>query len=109
MSAGLGRMPAVCIRTADHMWVAEQRARCELQFVHQVSALLLELGEAEARDLSDALMQLVSGTYGYCLDCHDSIPAERLDALAFAVRCKTCERVQRKSGADVDDVRSLAW
>jgi DnaK suppressor protein len=41
--------------------------------------------------IDDALERLAAGEYGYCEDCGDEIPARRLDALPFAVRCLACE------------------
>ncbi|MEI7445568.1 MAG: TraR/DksA family transcriptional regulator [Burkholderiales bacterium] len=46
-----------------------------------------------------ALARLDSGDYGTCADCGDAIPAARLAAQPFAVRCVACqERRERATG-----------
>ena len=47
--------------------------------------------------LNEALKRLNDGSYGYCDECADSIPASRLRALPFAVRCKGCEEMRELS------------
>jgi len=48
--------------------------------------------EAETLEhIEDALERLHAGEYGFCLDCGKGIPAKRLEALPFAVRCRPCE------------------
>lgn len=46
--------------------------------------------QLELRQIEDALMRLDAGTYGVCVDCGRSIPAERLVARPFAERCVPC-------------------
>lgn len=49
--------------------------------------------QAETLDkIDEALDRLAAGEYGYCLDCGGEIPARRLEALPFAVRCRDCEQ-----------------
>jgi DnaK suppressor protein len=46
-----------------------------------------------------ALARLEAGDYGACINCGDAIPAARLAAQPFAVRCIPCqERAERASG-----------
>jgi DnaK suppressor protein len=46
-----------------------------------------------------ALARLEAGDYGTCVDCGESIPAPRLQAQPFAIRCIACqERRERASG-----------
>jgi len=46
-----------------------------------------------------ALARLEAGEYGTCATCGEPIPAERLQALPFAVRCVACQgRVERGQG-----------
>jgi DnaK suppressor protein len=50
---------------------------------------------AELRQVADeiarALEKLEDGTYGACDDCGQAIAAERLEALAWATRCVSCQ------------------
>jgi RNA polymerase-binding transcription factor DksA len=68
-----------------------------LELIDEICDVLVKIGDEETQNTSDALMQLAAGTYGYCLDCHNRIPAQRLDALSFAVRCATCDRARESS------------
>lgn len=39
-----------------------------------------------------ALKRLASGTYGWCIDCRQSIPEKRLEASPTAKRCLDCQK-----------------
>jgi RNA polymerase-binding transcription factor DksA len=71
----------------------EQRAKCESNLLEEVSAVLARIAEHASENGMEAFAQLADGTYGFCLDCHLEIPADRLDAVSFAVRCAPCERL----------------
>jgi DnaK suppressor protein len=48
----------------------------------------------------EALARLDAGRYGVCAECEEPIPALRLRALPFAVRCLPCqERCERRAEA----------
>ncbi len=48
--------------------------------------------------MDEALARLVAGRYGLCGVCEEPIPAARLRALPFAVRCLPCqERWERRT------------
>jgi DnaK suppressor protein len=64
---------------------SEAGSQADLDF-----AVLQKQVEALSR-LDAALTRLEKGAYGACVNCHDDIPEERLKALPFAVRCKTCQ------------------
>lgn len=46
--------------------------------------------QQEVRLLNDALRRITDGSYGICLKCGDVISAARLDAVPYAVLCRTC-------------------
>jgi RNA polymerase-binding transcription factor len=48
--------------------------------------------EEEERRIDEARRALVLGSYGVCKDCHQPIPADRLQAVPEAVRCLNCQR-----------------
>ena len=55
--------------------------------------VLSGLGRAnlqEVRLLNAALNRIADGSYGICLNCGDDISAARLDAVPYAVLCRTC-------------------
>jgi DnaK suppressor protein len=49
--------------------------------------LLLENRRDELEAIEEALNSIDEGSYGICTDCGQRIPARRLEALPFAVRC----------------------
>jgi len=73
-------------------------------FVQDVDFALMQMKSETLLRIDDALHRLEAGRYGLCEDCAGEIPAPRLLALPFAVRCRTCqERVEaasRESGPD---------
>lgn len=55
--------------------------------------VLESLGNSSEQELSMikfALMRIEEGTYFYCADCGEQIPAARLDLLPFAAHCVNC-------------------
>jgi len=48
--------------------------------------------DEEERRIAEARRALAEGTYGVCVDCHGSIPPERLGAVPEAVRCLEDQR-----------------
>jgi len=51
----------------------------------------------ELRELETAVEHIAKGTYGFCEDCGDDIPFERLRAYPGAVRCITCQSMHEKT------------
>lgn len=43
--------------------------------------------------INRALCKISDGTYGYCDDCGDQIPEERLKLIPAAVLCIDCQRL----------------
>lgn len=55
--------------------------------------------KAETLDkVNEALARLDEGRYGHCFDCGHEIPAARLRAMLFAVRCTECEQTREDRG-----------
>lgn len=71
-----------------------QRERCETALLEEICDAVVNAGQADEENAEEALAQLEAGTYGYCLDCHDRIPAARLESMTFAVRCVYCDRAR---------------
>ncbi|MGJ8623085.1 MAG: TraR/DksA family transcriptional regulator [Yoonia sp.] len=46
--------------------------------------------QQELRLLNDALQRIEAGTYGICQKCGDTISTARLEAVPYAMICKTC-------------------
>ena len=56
-----------------------------------IAFALLQMRAATLARIDEALGRLDRGTYGTCTECQSEIPARRLRALPFAVRCQGCE------------------
>ena len=52
---------------------------------------LLQMRAATLIRIDEALVRLDAGKYGSCFECAGEISEQRLRALPFAVRCRTCE------------------
>jgi DnaK suppressor protein len=52
---------------------------------------LVEMKAQLAGAIAAALARLEAGDYGICHECHDEIPEQRLRAVPFATRCRTCQ------------------
>lgn len=64
----------------EELWLAVSERRGEIQ------------GQIE-----EAVQLLLEGRYGRCVDCRRAIPAARLRALPFAIRCLACqERLEKQ-------------
>jgi len=71
------------VRDEAEVFEADIRADLEL-------ALLAMQHETLAK-IDAALAELDEGTYGRCADCGAEIATRRLQALPFALRCRTCQ------------------
>jgi DnaK suppressor protein len=58
--------------------------------VRRAASLLRSIEEIDA-----ALQRIAEGTYGSCVRCARTIPAERLEFRPHAARCVACEEVVR--------------
>jgi phage/conjugal plasmid C-4 type zinc finger TraR family protein len=47
--------------------------------------------------LERAIEKIEEGTYGFCDDCPEPIPAERLTAAPGATRCLPCQQISEKN------------
>src|ERR1700680_2573848 len=54
---------------------------------------------ATVAEIDQALERIDAGTYGRCVSCGESIPAERLEAVPWAALCVPCSAKPRRSRA----------
>lgn len=45
----------------------------------------------QLEQINQALQRIEDGTYGLCNECHEPIPAERLEILPYALLCVRCQ------------------
>jgi DnaK suppressor protein len=50
--------------------------------------------QANLDEVDAALVRIVAGSYGVCIDCGEAIPKKRLTALPASARCIECQRKQ---------------
>ncbi|MGY1593664.1 TraR/DksA family transcriptional regulator [Geodermatophilus sp. SYSU D00708] len=55
--------------------------------VNRAASLARTIEEIDA-----ALRRIAAGTYGRCVDCGNTIPAERLEFRPFAATCVSCQQ-----------------
>ena len=66
----------------------------EADIQDEIEFALIQMKSETLNKISDALVRLEHGNYGYCFDCAEEIAEKRLRALPFAVRCKDCEEAK---------------
>ncbi len=57
--------------------------------------MLAERADEVLHGIEDALARVATGRYGYCVDCGDRIPLERLRGLPATATCIACSRRRR--------------
>jgi DnaK suppressor protein len=68
-------------------------------FTDQFIALRINsLDYLQLKLIEAALARIDCEEYGVCMDCGNSIPAARLDAIPWAVRCVACQELSSSDG-----------
>ena len=71
---------------------------------------LLQLTSQTVQGIEAALRRLEAGAFGMCTECRAWIPAARLRAVPFAVRCLACQEMNDRAqgpvarGATTDEI-----
>jgi RNA polymerase-binding protein DksA len=89
---------------ADNEQYSELAGRVHDPEEESVADLLVDVNLAvidrhvqEVRDIDAALLRMVAGTYGVCIDCENPIGFERLQAYSTAKRCRQCQTLYEKT------------
>ena len=69
----------------------------DVDLQQDIDIALLEMKAEALGHVHNALARLASGAYGQCAECDAEISQQRLTALPFALRCRTCEE-ERETG-----------
>jgi DnaK suppressor protein len=77
----------------------DETEHAEVDIQEHIEVALIEMKGETLQRLREALVRLEAGEYGYCAECADEISEKRLQALPFAVRCKSCEELQEQHAA----------
>ena len=73
--------------------VRDEAESSEAEIRDDIEFALLQLKTETLENIGKALARLDEGGYGYCYECGTEIAEQRLRALPFAVRCRSCEEV----------------
>ena len=77
-----------------HQGVRDEAESSEAEIQDDIEFALLQMKAETLSKITEALSRLEEGSYGYCYECGAEITEQRLRALPFAVRCKSCEEAQ---------------
>lgn len=78
------------LRNADREMPADWAERATVIENDEVLEALDEAALHRLRALKGALQRVEDGSYGVCVDCGETIPDGRLEALPAATRCTSC-------------------
>ncbi len=83
--------------------VRDEAESSEAEIQDDIEFALLRMKAETLKKIDKALAHLNEGSFGYCHECDAEIAEQRLRALPFAVRCKSCEEVREveRQGAHV--------
>lgn len=74
--------------------VLDEGESSEVDIQEEIEFALIEMKAETLKKIDVALHRIGEGTYGECFECGEEIPAARLRALPFALRCKDCEEAR---------------
>ncbi len=60
---------------------------------------VIQMKAETCRDIEGALRRMQAGVFGRCASCGTDIPAVRLQAVPFAIRCRDCQAQAELSGS----------
>lgn len=63
---------------------------------HEVEGIVGDIDSSEFEAISDALRRVHRADYGVCVDCHETIPFERLQLEPQALRCAACQTLHER-------------
>ena len=81
----------------DMLGALDAAETSDVDLQQDIDIALLEMKAEALGHIQDALVRLASGAYGQCAECGAEISQQRLTALPFAPRCRTCEE-ERETG-----------
>jgi DnaK suppressor protein len=74
--------------------VGDAAETSEADIQDDIEFALIQMKAETLNKIEEALARLEDGTYGNCFECGEEIAQQRLRALPFAVRCKSCEEAR---------------
>lgn len=86
--------------------VQDEAERSEADIQSELEFALLQMQSETLARVEEALDRLGAGEFGRCTECGSEIPAARLKALPFAIRCRTCEQERETSSKSYGQSRT---
>ena len=74
--------------------VQDEGESSEADIQDNIEFALLQMKAEILKKIDEALSSLEKGSFGYCYECGNELTEQRLRALPFAVRCKSCEEAR---------------
>jgi DnaK suppressor protein len=74
--------------------VRDEAESSQAEIQDDIELALLQIKAETLKKIGEALSRLEAGRFGYCYECGAEISKQRLRALPFAVRCKSCEEAR---------------
>jgi DnaK suppressor protein len=71
--------------------VAEECERIALAGQRDLTIELVDRASRRLREVESALRRLAEDDFGVCVECDELIPARRLAAIPWAIRCVSCQ------------------
>jgi DnaK suppressor protein len=71
--------------------VRDQGEEALVQLKESTIFALVEIKYRELENIEQAIKQLETGAYGFCVACGERIPSARLEAMPSAIRCRQCQ------------------
>jgi len=87
------------LRTSSAPQVHGQDEDSDNDVQQDIDVAMIQFRAETSRQIDAALERIGAGEYGDCASCGEEIPAERLQALPFAIRCIGCEEIREHEGA----------
>lgn len=78
--------------------VQDEAERSEADIQSDLEFSLMQMRSETLAQIEEALKRLDSGEFGRCSECKSEIPAARLRAMPFAIRCRACEQERETLG-----------
>ncbi len=81
----------------------------DIAFRDSMQSAKLGRWQGRLKAIEEALERIDDLTYGICVDCGEEIPAGRLNAMPFALRCVECQEKYELTRAEQQEGQSVNW
>ena len=111
------------VRSQETQWMRAMRERAALECSTfgdegdsaasdehlEMTASMAELAGSRVAAVESALERLREGRYGFCAECDEEIPLERLQAMPWTELCVDCQRERESAARHVSGDAPILW